>query len=217
MKNLYGSDEIRRLCIARCVERGTRGGECQGQAGHDGHETRKAPTTDNCGSRSGRSPAFTATEREIVHEALYKRLCAIEVVAGVVSTLVDVEEQAAIVARLETHSFAEGVGSRRGEAAGELAVKFDLQSMVARGVSGEEQVCAGRSPKRCELGKSRIAGASDGASVEIVIHDGIDAVIADVGDVQNELSRERLLNGEVPGLHIGVFEVLIHDKEIGVF
>ena len=42
-------------------------------------------------------------------------------------------------------------------------------------------------------------------------------MVANVGNVQNELSRERPLNREVPGFHIGIFEVLVDLKEVGVF
>src|SRR5262249_17928468 len=46
----------------------------------------------------------------------------------------------------------------------------------------------------------------------VVVHDGVDAMIADVGDIQNEAPWERLLDSEIPGFDVRILEVLIYDE-----
>ena len=61
--------------------------------------------------------------------------------------------------------------------------------MIAGRVSGEEQVRTG-GPAERRLGKSCIADAGNRRGVQIVVHDSVHAVIANVGYIENELSRE---------------------------
>src|SRR6267378_4097033 len=99
---------------------------------------------------------------------------AIELVAGIISALIDIECEAAIVARLKAHALTEGA----------------------------------------KLGLSIFPLASYRSRVEVVIDDGVDAVIADVSYIKNEPPRQRPLDRYIPGFHVGILEALIN-YEVG--
>src|SRR5258708_39559487 len=110
---------------------------------------------------------------------------------------------------LEAHAFAKSVGGSGGKAVGEFGVELSLQRVVAGGVAGEKEVGARGATERRKLGEPCVAGTCNRRCVQIVVHDSVDAVVANVGDIENELSRERLLNREIPGFHIGILEILV--------
>ena len=131
MKDLYGSNQIRRLGVARRQKGGATSVKVKRKTGHQREKTGDAPATQNCGANSRRNQAFALSKRQIVHDTLHQGMRAIEVVPGVIAALIDIECQAAIVARLKAHAFAEGVGRGGRQAAREVPVEFHLQSVVA--------------------------------------------------------------------------------------
>src|SRR5258707_15716732 len=120
------------------------------------------------------------TEWQLVDNTLHKRLGTIEVVAGVIAPLIDIEGQAAIVAGLKAHAFAEGVRGGGREAVREVPVKFQLQSMVAGRVSGKQEIGVRLTPKRGVLGLPGVREAHHRGGIKVVIYYGIHAVITDI-------------------------------------
>jgi len=86
--------------------------------------------------------------------------------------------------------------------------------VVAGRVSRKEEIGVCRSPERIKFGKPFVAETNYGSCVEVVIHDSVDAVIANVSQIENEAPGQRLLDSEVPRFHIRVFEVLINHEVV---
>src|SRR5260221_4073386 len=159
---------------------------------------------------------LSLAKRQVIDNTLHKSLRAIEVVAGVVAALINVEGKAAIVAGLIAHALAKGVSGGGSETICEMAVKLQLQSVIARRVSGKEEIGVRSSPEGVKFGLSQLPHAHYGSGVKVVVDDGVDGVAADVRNIENEAPGQRLLNRSVPRFHIRVLEVLIH-HEIGAF
>jgi len=49
--------------------------------------------------------------------------------------------------------------------------------------------------------------AHDGGSVEVVIHDGINAVISNVSQIEHEVPGQGMLDRQVPRFHVRVLEM----------
>ena len=60
-----------------------------------------------------------------------------------------------------------------------------------------------------------VAAAKSGGGIQVVLRGLIDAVIADIGDIQREILRKRALDGEIPRFHIGLAELRI-DEEVAL-
>ena len=109
MKDLHRSNQIRRLGVARRSKRVATSVKIKRKAGHQREKAGNAPAAQNRGANSRRHEALALSKRQIVHNVLHKGMRAVEVVPGVVAALIDIERQAAIVARLKTYAFAECV------------------------------------------------------------------------------------------------------------
>src|SRR5207245_984177 len=131
VKDVHRSNQIRRLCIARRQKRRRTRGKVEGKTAHQREKARYTPSTQNRGGKSRGNKALAPSERQVINDALYKGMRAIEVVAGVIAALIDIERKPSIVAGLKAHPFAERVSRRGRKTARETAVKLHLQSMVA--------------------------------------------------------------------------------------
>ena len=80
---------------------------------------------------------MASSDRQVVDNTLDKSLGAIEVISGVIAAWINIKGKMAIIALLETHALSECISRRSREATGEPPVKFHLQGMVARRVSGK--------------------------------------------------------------------------------
>ncbi len=180
VKNFYRGNQIRRLRVVRRQKRGVTSSKVERKARHDGEKGGHAPATKDGGAYTRRNQALALSKRQIVHNTLHKGLRAIEVVAGVIAALINIEGQATIVARLKTHALTECVSRRGSETAREMPVKLHLQSVVAGRVSRKEEIRVRSSPEGVKLGLSLLPEAKYRRGVEIVIDHGVDAVVADV-------------------------------------
>ncbi len=150
------------------------------KARHQGEKAGDAPATQYGGANPRRNQALALSKRQIVHNTLHKGMRAIEVVPRVIPALVDIEREAAIVARLKAHAFAESVGRSDRKTSRKPPVEFHLQGVVAGGESRKEEIRARSSFKGTELGTPTIAGAQHGSGIEVVVDDGVDTMITDV-------------------------------------
>src|SRR5436190_11655450 len=151
MKDFHRSNQIRRLCIARRQERRRTRSEVEGKTAHQREKARHTPSAQNRGGNSRGSKTLAPSERQVINDALYKGMRAIEVVASVIAALIDIERKPSVVAGLKAHPFAERVSRGGRKTAREAAVKLHLQSMVARRVSCKQEIGRGRSSERVEL------------------------------------------------------------------
>src|SRR5207245_7079974 len=124
-------NQIRRLCIARCQERRRTRGKVEGKTAHQREKAGQTPSTQNRGRNSRGNKALAPPERQVINDALYKGMRAIEVVAGVIAALIDIERKPSVVAGLKAHPFAERISRRGRKTSREAAVKLYLQSVVA--------------------------------------------------------------------------------------
>ncbi len=180
MKDLDGSNQIRRLGVVRRLKRRTTGSKVEWKARHQREKAGNAPATQYRGSHSRRNEALAFSERQIVHNTLHKGMCAIEVVPCVIAALVDIEREATIVPGLKAHAFAESVGRSGRKTSRKPPVEFHLQGVVAGGESRKEEIRARISPEGTGLGTPAVAGPQHGSGIEVVVDDGVDAMITDI-------------------------------------
>ena len=89
-------------------------------------------------------------------------------------------------------------------------IELDLQSVVIRTKALEHHIRSGGSSESGVKRLSRDAQSNRRSRIDVDVGAHRHSVIADVGDVQREMFRKRLLNSEVPRFDIGLFESQIH-------
>src|SRR6266852_4422380 len=122
----------------------------------------------------------------------------VKVVPSVISSCIYVEGKAAVIAGLKTHAFSECIRGGGRKTVGEFPVKFQLQSVIAGGVSREEQVGVGGPAEGIKLRKAVISKTGHSSRVKVVVHDRTHAVIANVRHFEDKFPRQRLLYRPVP-------------------
>src|SRR5580704_1257053 len=198
VKDVVAAHEIRHLLLTRSVDVCAARLDVKRQPGVDGNDSPEFPTADYIGRDTGSCPALAFTEGKFVSETFLKVEAMVIVVGRVVMALIEPEQQASVVACLVAQTFAPGKRSNHAQTVGETAIQLSLQGLVVRGVSHKIDVGCSGAP---EGDVFRIAGTTQAErrrKVDVLRRADVNAVVRDVGKLKRELSRQRLLDGDVP-------------------
>src|SRR6185437_7744295 len=91
-------------------------------------------------------------------------------------------------------------------------IEFHLERIVTGAETLKEKVGFGRPP---ELSKCRLPGiaeANHSRGINVTSARLRNTMIRHIGDIEREVARQRLLDGQIPRFHIRLPEMLIHNK-----
>src|SRR5439155_20620028 len=117
---------------------------------------------------------------------------------------IDGDVQSAVVVR-EVYRLAESIGRRQGESVRVTAVELDLEPVVIPAHTGPIDSIGSSAEPRIERLSSR-AFSRDLTRVDVHPVEDPNGMVPHVGGFQRKVTRELPLNGQVPGLDVGLAE-----------
>jgi len=211
VKDSVGAGEIGGLSGSGRIQRATVCTYGEGIAGDDGDDARSLPAAERDLQGTRAKKAMAAADGQLISKALLEVVTPLEVSGGVVPVELGEEEEAAIITVLIIEGLAPGVGRGEREAFREAAGELSLKGLVVGGEAGEDEI-GGSGPTEKLIERLRGDATAKGAGVvDVLVYGHMDAVVGDIGELEGEITRKRLLDGDVPGFDIGVVEGLRDD------
>jgi hypothetical protein len=223
MQLLNRAAHVRKGLVARSIERRRAGaGEIQRKAAGRLPHSAELPVPQDLASHAGVRQVRSLPDRQVPDEAVIEDVGLIEVSRRIIAPLIDIIQQAVwIIAGFAGKPEGLSIGIRvcQREAARELVIELDLESVVVGVVPGKELGCRSRTANICIGTASRGAGpifrltrranSIHRSGVLVVLDGSMDAMIAHVSNIQNLASRESPLVSEIPRFEIRVFPVQV--------